>query len=75
MCSTEYFNFILSKYFFCSVLYLDLVTYDIHCFVQRKKSREKNVLQNHVSIFSSHCQRQCQLLPSLGVRRPLTFHI
>ena len=24
---------------------------------------------------SSPCQRQCDLLPSLGVRRPLTFHI
>ena len=24
---------------------------------------------------SSPCQRQCELLPSLGVRRPLTFHI
>ena len=27
------------------------------------------------SFFSSPCQRQCELLPSLGVRRPLTFHI
>ena len=26
-------------------------------------------------IFSSPCQRQCELLPSLGVRRPLTLHI
>jgi hypothetical protein len=26
-------------------------------------------------IFSSPCQRQCELLPSLGVRRLLTFHI
>jgi hypothetical protein len=26
-------------------------------------------------LFSSPCQRQCELLPSLGVRRPLTFHI
>jgi hypothetical protein len=26
-------------------------------------------------IFSSPCQRQCELLPSLVVRRPLTFHI
>ena len=25
--------------------------------------------------FSSPCQRQCELLPSLVVRRPLTFHI
>jgi hypothetical protein len=24
---------------------------------------------------SSPCQRQCELLPSLGVRHPLTFHI
>ena len=28
-----------------------------------------------VVLFSSPCQRQCELLPSLGVRRPLTFHI
>jgi hypothetical protein len=27
------------------------------------------------SVFSSPCQRQCEFLPSLGVRRPLTFHI
>ena len=26
-------------------------------------------------LFSSPCQRQCELLPSLGVCRPLTFHI
>ena len=26
-------------------------------------------------IFSSPCQRQCELLPLLVVRRPLTFHI
>jgi hypothetical protein len=26
-------------------------------------------------LFSSPCQRQDELLPSLGVRRPLTFHI
>jgi hypothetical protein len=25
--------------------------------------------------FSSPCQRQSELLPSLGIRRPLTFHI
>ena len=25
-------------------------------------------------IFSSPCQRQCELLSSLGIRRPLTFH-
>ena len=28
-----------------------------------------------LSLFSSPCQRQCELLPSLGVCRPLTFHI
>jgi hypothetical protein len=27
------------------------------------------------SLFSSPCQRQCELLPSLGIRRPLTFRI
>ena len=28
-----------------------------------------------LSFVSSPCQRQCELLPSLGVCRPLTFHI
>ena len=28
-----------------------------------------------IGIFSSSCQMQCELLPSLGIRRPLTFHI
>ena len=28
-----------------------------------------------IYVFSSPCQRQCELLPSLGIRRPLTFHI
>ena len=28
-----------------------------------------------LTIFSSPCQKQCELLPSLGIRRPLTFHI
>jgi hypothetical protein len=29
----------------------------------------------HEILFCSPCQKQCELLPSLGVRRPLTFHI
>jgi hypothetical protein len=31
--------------------------------------------ESSASFFSSPCQRQCELLPSLGVRLPLTFHI
>ena len=34
-----------------------------------------NFLGSIPFIFSSPCQRQCELLPSLGVRRQLTFHI
>ena len=34
----------------------------------------QSFFQNEM-IFSSPCQRQCELLPSLGIRRPLTFHI
>ena len=33
------------------------------------------VLVSGLSIFNSPCQRQGELLPSLGVRRLLTFHI
>ena len=36
------------------------------------KNNSKVVKKN---IFSSPCQRQCELLPSLCVCRPLTFHI
>ena len=32
-------------------------------------------LQVECTLFNSPCQRQCELLPSLGIRRPLTFHI
>ena len=28
-----------------------------------------------ITFISSPCQRQCELLPSLDIRRPLTFHI
>jgi hypothetical protein len=28
-----------------------------------------------ILFFSSPCQRQCELLPSIGIRRPLTFQI
>ena len=28
-----------------------------------------------LSFFSSPCQSQCELLPSLGIRRPFTFHM
>ena len=31
--------------------------------------------KGNCSLFSSPCQRRCELLPSLGVRRRLTFHI
>jgi hypothetical protein len=38
----------------------------------------RSVIQHNkltLTIFSSPCQRQCELLPSLGVCRLLTFHI
>ena len=34
-----------------------------------------NEMLHNKQIFSSPCQRQGELLPSLGIRRPLTFHI
>jgi hypothetical protein len=33
------------------------------------------LLTGHFFFISSPCQRQSELLPSLGIRRPLTFHI
>jgi hypothetical protein len=32
-------------------------------------------MSNLYTGLSSPCQRQCELLPSFGVHRPLTFHI
>ena len=32
-------------------------------------------MQQCIHFFSSPCQRQCELLPALGIRHPLTFHI
>ena len=40
-------------------------------FTQMTKSR----IPIYHDFFSLPCQRQCELLPSLGARRPLTFHI
>jgi hypothetical protein len=42
-------------------------------FITSHKERGCLYIKNY--IFSSLCQRQCELLPSLGVRRLLTFHI
>jgi hypothetical protein len=39
------------------------------------KGTQKGEILNNLLFFSSPCQRQCELLPSLGIRRPLTFHI
>jgi hypothetical protein len=36
---------------------------------KNQKINQKNIP------FNSPCQRQCELLPSLGVCHPLTFHI
>jgi hypothetical protein len=54
---------------------------DVKCLVRTLKSfiwrlcaeETYNILWHF--IFGSPCQRQCELLSSLGVRRPLTFHI
>jgi hypothetical protein len=38
-------------------------------------SETKNFINDLMVLFSSPCQRQSELLPSLGIRRLLTFHI
>ena len=45
----------------------------MNCKAKLKQKTQCNVMS--LLVFSSPCQRQCELLPSLGVRRPLTFHI
>jgi hypothetical protein len=42
---------------------------------QRRRFFKIGLKRVEASVFSSPCQRQGELLPSLGVRRPLTFHI
>ena len=55
----------LSYYLFFLTLLYPLKKKEFHFLVQIK----------HHCIFSSPCQRQSELLPSFGIRRPLTFHI
>jgi hypothetical protein len=43
--------------------------------IVEKKKKKLWKRPGHSCIFSSPCQRQCELLPSLCVRRLLTFHI
>jgi hypothetical protein len=40
-----------------------------------KSANPKQELPMAIVLFSSPCQRQGELLPSLGVCRPLSFHI
>jgi len=58
----------------------------LEAFIRAKYEQKKYVAREWVPpkpsipkevcfLFSSPCQRQCELLPSLGVRRPLTFYI
>jgi hypothetical protein len=44
---------------------------------QRRRFNKNQPIRNKncLFLFNSACQRQCELLPSLGIRRLLTFHI
>ena len=49
-------------------------------FIVSKRVFFENIPSKHIylfiiSFFNSPCQRQCELLPSLGIRRSLTFRI
>jgi hypothetical protein len=54
---------------------------DVKCLVRTLKSFIWRLCAEEIYnivwhlIFGSPCQRQCELLSSLGIRRPLTFHI
>jgi hypothetical protein len=39
------------------------------------QNEQSAILISDWLIFSSLYQRQCELLPSFGIRRPVTFHI
>jgi hypothetical protein len=53
----------------------DYLKYYPFVFLKFLKKKSILMLYCNFKIFSSPCQRQCELLPSLGVRCPLTFHI
>jgi hypothetical protein len=57
----RFFRQLSPKYMFIDIL---------HCCICLKR-----IKLFYLFIFSSPCQRQCALLPSLGFCRPLTFHI
>jgi hypothetical protein len=48
-----------------------------HCCKETRVLKQllRKIGLSHLNFFSSPCQRQCELLPSLGISRPLTFHI
>ena len=52
-----------------------LTTFEYSIGVNRKYLLLRSPLDALILFFSSPCQRQSELLPSLGVCRPLTFHI
>jgi hypothetical protein len=39
------------------------------------RGSQKRPIPKIITLFSSPCQRQRELLPSLGIRHPFTFHI
>ena len=68
----------------CQTIYLKVPKcsfYMYQYFIQYTKQQKKHHNNTHIFIlfqmvfFSSPCQRQGELLPSLGIRRPLTFQI
>jgi hypothetical protein len=55
-------------------LFLFLAKY-LEVKVCQTSSNKKIEIEGIGALFSSPFQRQCKLLPSLGIRRPLIFHI
>jgi hypothetical protein len=55
---------------------IDLESNTVHDVIVYKYLNTSTVKPaQNVTFFSSPCQRQCELLPSLGIRCALTFHI
>jgi len=52
-----------------------LMQEDYSYFYGKDRMKFLHQFSNFNPVFSSPCQRQYEVLPSLGVRRPFTFHI
>jgi hypothetical protein len=66
-----------SKQWLYLIIFYLISGWNTHSLARWKRTKwiSSTLCSNFLLFFNSLCQRQCELLTSLGVRRQLTFHI